>query len=75
MDERTISVDLFSDYGGVLLADTQSFYGGDTADLRIRSQTDQSASLFLQEERSRDSEVNHILEDVGFVQVDEFLFA
>ncbi|MEP5374464.1 MAG: hypothetical protein ABJQ14_01600, partial [Hyphomicrobiales bacterium] len=58
-------------YNGAVLADIQTFNGSDTASVRISDW----ANLLIQEEQSKDSEVNHYFEDVGLIQTDELLFA
>ena len=47
-------------------AQIQSYSGVDTSALRFKSTTQTSLTLFVEEEKSSDSEIEHILEDVGF---------
>lgn len=55
----------------VLLANMQSFFGSNTATLRVTEITDSSVSMFVEEEQSRDEEVGHGFESVGYFAVDE----
>lgn len=57
----------------VLLADMQSTDGSDTATLRLAGLDTTSVSLFVEEERSADPEVNHITETAGYVALAEGL--
>ncbi|MFC1691346.1 hypothetical protein ACFL0W_04145 [Nanoarchaeota archaeon] len=50
-----------------VIADMQSIYGGDTADLRYRNFNTDSIQLKIQEETSRDTEVAHTTEKVGYL--------
>ncbi len=61
----------FSD--GVVLAETQTIEGGDTATVVIDSQTSTSVGVFVEEEQSQDSEVNHVDEVVGIVAFEDGL--
>ena len=45
----------------------QSFNGGDTSTLRFRNVTPTEATLFLEEEKSRDAEINHVRENVAYM--------
>lgn len=45
----------------------QSFNGPDTAGLRYRNLDTESAEVFVEEERSRDGEMGHAGENVGFL--------
>ena len=64
----------FGSIGGastpVILTDMQTRDGGDAANLRIRSQTSTSVTLFVEEERSRDSELNHTTEVAGVLAIE-----
>jgi len=51
------------------LANMQSTYGGDTANLRYRQFTGNKIVLKIEEERSRDREVRHLKEQIGIVVV------
>lgn len=51
----------------VLLADMQSTDGGDTATVRMTALDADGVSLFVEEEQSANSEVNHTNETAGFV--------
>ena len=57
----------------VVLAETQTIRGGDTATVVIDSQTDSTVGVFIEEEQSNDSEVNHIDEIVGIVAFEDGL--
>lgn len=48
-------------------AEQQTMNGGDTAALRLQKLTTDRVELFVQEEQSKDSEVNHIGETVGYL--------
>jgi hypothetical protein len=54
----------------VLLAGLQTRDGGDTAGLRYRNLQTTSAEVFVEEEKSRDTEVNHTTEIVGYLVFD-----
>lgn len=54
-----------------LLADIQSFYGGDTASLRYRNLNTDSFQVKVQEEMSKDPEIHHPLENVGYILLGE----
>lgn len=49
----------------VILSDMQTRDGGDAATIRHRSSTSTSVTLFVEEEASRDTELNHTTEVVG----------
>jgi len=51
----------------VFLAQMQSYFGGDPATVRRTTLTNRSASIFLEEERSFDAEVEHNPEIVGWL--------
>ncbi|MEM8732403.1 MAG: hypothetical protein AAGF79_21035, partial [Pseudomonadota bacterium] len=59
------------DTSPVLLGDIQSIDGGDTSTLRMSSLSDSSVSLFVDEESSKDIEVRHTNETVGYVAMEE----
>ena len=61
--------DTFSD--GIVLAETQTINGGDTATVVIDSQSGTDVGVFIEEEQSRDSEENHINETVGIVAFED----
>jgi hypothetical protein len=54
----------------VLLAGLQTRDGGDSAGLRYRSLQPTSAEVFIEEEKSRDTEVSHTTEIVGYLVFD-----
>ena len=51
----------------VFIADIQGNEGGDTCALRIDELDSTSATIFIEEEQSKDLETNHVPESVGFV--------
>ena len=53
----------------VVLADMQSIDGGDTSEVRLRSRTADTATLFLEEEKSKDTETRHTNETLGYAAV------
>ncbi len=77
-DEVNHFVDRFEftedfDDAPVVIADLQTFNGGDTSALRYTSRDADSVSLFLQEEQSLNSEVAHVNEAVGILALDDGL--
>ncbi|MEM7478096.1 MAG: Ig-like domain-containing protein [Planctomycetota bacterium] len=54
----------------VILSDMQTRDGGDAATVRHRSQTATSVTVFVEEEASRDSELNHTTEVVGVLALE-----
>lgn len=62
------ALDFVTDFSSrpVFLASMQSYYGGDPATIRLRSINASSATFFLEEERSFDSEIEHNSEVVGY---------
>ena len=54
----------------VFLANMQTTDGGDAAALRHRSLSADAATYFVEEEKSRDSEIRHTTEVVGFLALD-----
>lgn len=63
--------DTFSD--GVVLAETQTVDGGDTASVMIDGQTGSTVGVFIDEEQSQNTETNHTTEVVGIVAFEEGL--
>ena len=57
----------------VVLAETQTLDGPDTASVSIDSQSNTSVGLFLEEETSLDDEVGHVDETVGVVVFEDGL--
>ncbi len=53
----------------VLISQLQTYDGGDTASIRMRSATGQGVELRIEEETSRDQETTHTDEIVGFLGV------
>lgn len=71
VDEDVATTSIATGYDGVVLADQQTLNGGDTAGLRITNQTDATLSLFVEEEASRETELNHVFETVGWVRTNQ----
>ncbi|MCH2179588.1 MAG: S8 family serine peptidase [Mariniblastus sp.] len=65
----------FGDIGGasnpVILSDMQTRDGRDASTLRHRSQTSTSVTVWVEEERSRDNELNHTTEVAGVLAMEE----
>ncbi len=57
----------------VVLAETQTLDGPDTANVSIASQTNSTVGVFIDEEQSADSETNHTTEVVGIVAFEDGL--
>ncbi|MEO0485513.1 MAG: Hint domain-containing protein [Pseudomonadota bacterium] len=55
----------------VVLAETQTINGGDTATVITTGQTTDDVSLFLREETSNDTELGHVNETVGVVAFED----
>jgi hypothetical protein len=55
----------------VLLTDMQATDGRDTANLRWDSKGNLSARIWVDEEQSRDTEVEHVTEAVGYFTIGE----
>lgn len=64
----------FGDIGGsnspVILSDMQTRDGGDAATLRHRSQTSTSVTVWVEEEKSKDSELKHTSEVAGVLAME-----
>ncbi|MEM7470473.1 MAG: Hint domain-containing protein [Pseudomonadota bacterium] len=58
---------------GVVLAETQTINGGDTATVVIDSQTSTSVGVFVEEEQSANTEMGHVDETVGIVAFEDGL--
>lgn len=74
VDENTDTLGLggtFTD--AVVLGETQTINGGDTATVVIDGQTNSTVGLFIEEEQSNDNETNHINEVVGVVAFEDGL--
>ena len=68
VDENTDTVGFGSTIGdAVVIAKTQTMNGTDTAHVAINGQTDTNVGVFVMEEKSQDSEVDHTDETVGIV--------
>ncbi|MBR9844444.1 MAG: Hint domain-containing protein, partial [Rhodobacteraceae bacterium] len=63
--------DTFDD--AVVLAETQTINGGNTATVVIDSQDNDTVDLFVEEEQSNDSETTHIDETIGVVAFEDGL--
>lgn len=57
----------------VLIADMQTTNGGDSATLRLTDLGPNEMSMFVEEERSANSEINHAEEAIGYIALDEGL--
>jgi len=57
----------------IVLAETQTINGGDTATVVIDGQTNSTVGVFIEEEQSQDAEVNHVNETVGIVAFEDGL--
>lgn len=51
----------------VFLADMQTYIGGDPATIRVRTINQSQATIFVEEERSKDFETGHSPEQVGYL--------
>ena len=71
VDDEVATTSIASGYDGIVLADQQTLNGSDTAGLRITNQTNTSLSLFVEEETSREAELNHAFETVGWVRTNQ----
>lgn len=68
LDERVDTIDLNASFtNSVVLGETQTLNGPDTATVVIDSQSNSTVDVFLEEEQSDDPETNHINETVGIV--------
>jgi hypothetical protein len=65
---RIVFTTSFSD-APVLLADMQTTDGGDTANLRWQNKTSKGVDIKVAEEQSKDSEITHTKEVVGFIAI------
>jgi lysophospholipase L1-like esterase len=57
----------------VFLADMQTFYGDNTANLRFRNKTTTGVDIKIEEEQSLDAEVDHVGEEVGYMVFPRYL--
>jgi hypothetical protein len=55
----------------ILLADMQSTDGGDTASVRVHRPDGNAAGIWVQEEQSKDQEIQHTTETVGYIVINE----
>lgn len=69
VEENWYSVSATSHGVTGVLASTQSYRGGDSINLRYRNLSDAGFDVFVQEEESANSELNHVLEDVGWMMI------
>ncbi len=67
--QNTVSIDFAGNYvtSPVIVTDMQTRDGGDTSVARCVNGGPDGADVFIEEEQSRDSEVNHITEVVGYM--------
>ncbi|WP_293573630.1 Hint domain-containing protein [Phaeobacter sp.] len=74
VDENTDVLGLGATFGtSVVLAETQTINGGDTATVVIDGQTNSTVGVFVEEEQSANDEVNHVNETVGIVAFEDGL--
>jgi hypothetical protein len=74
VDENTDVLGLGATFtNSVVLAETQTINGGDTATVVIDGQSNSTVGVFIEEERSDDNETNHINETVGIVAFEDGL--
>ncbi|MBT9316822.1 choice-of-anchor Q domain-containing protein [Leptothoe spongobia] len=71
-DHNRSKVNFTSDFDAApsLIAKLGSFYGGDTANIRIDDITRQSFGVGVYEEKSLDSELNHTSESISFLALE-----
>ncbi|MCJ7602745.1 MAG: cadherin-like domain-containing protein, partial [Desulfobulbaceae bacterium] len=71
VNHKSVNVDLTAGFTEtpVILADMQTTDGGDTSLARIDNCLPDSCSLWIEEEQSRDSEVDHTSEVVGYMAI------
>ncbi len=55
----------------ILIAGMQTFDGSDAAGLRIKNLTSTAFNIMVEEERSRDSEIAHTTEVIGYIAFEE----
>ena len=67
---HTIEIDGADASEFVFLADLQSRYGADTAALRFGDVSADGVTVFAQEEQSKNREMRHIEEDVGYLALE-----
>jgi hypothetical protein len=63
----SVSFDMQTDAAPAFLADMQTTDGGDAANVRCNNKGSLSVDVLIDEEQSKDSEVNHTTEAVGFI--------
>lgn len=74
VDENTDILSLGATFtNGVVLAETQTINGGDTATVVIDGQTGNTVGVFIEEEQSQNEETNHLDETVGIVAFEDGL--
>jgi hypothetical protein len=56
----------------VFIADMQSYDGGDTSNIRWQYKNTTSVQVHVGEEQSRDDEIKHTSEVVGFMLFDQY---
>ncbi len=77
VDHTDYSQVFVNDYASrpVFLASMQSFFGGDTASIRLKTIDAEQATFFVEEERSFDDEINHNREQVGYLAMEPGAFS
>lgn len=72
VDENTDELGLGATYAnGIVLAETQTINGGDTATVVIDAQSSSTVSVFIEEEQSANSEMGHVNETVGIIAFED----
>ncbi len=72
VDENVDVLDLGATFtSSIVLGETQTLNGGDTATVVIDSQSGSDVGVFIEEEQSDNNEVNHTDETVGIVAFEE----
>ena len=72
VDENTDTLGLGATFtNSIVLAETQTINGGDTATVVIDGQTNSTVGVFIEEEQSQNNETNHVDETVGIVAFED----
>ena len=67
---KTVEFDTPFDTAPVLLAEINTFHSGDPVATRFTQLSNEEFSLLLEEEKSKNTEVKHVNESVGFLALD-----
>jgi len=57
----------------IFIANMQTYNGPDTAELRYANLTESSVQIKVEEEQSKDAEVSHTKEDVGYIVISKLI--